>query len=86
MPARRDSERGDERGLGAGRQSIRGVRCAVEYDRTCRVGYIAVLHGGDVELHNVTGGEPPRARNTMDDLVVDADQHGAGEAVSEGRR
>ena len=45
------------------------------------VGDIAALLHGDIELDEVTSLKPSGSRHTVDDFVVDANQHGAGESV-----
>src|SRR5204862_769434 len=45
------------------------------------IGDVAVQASRDVELDEIAGGETPRSRDAVYDLVVDADAAEAGEAV-----
>src|SRR5258708_26817584 len=47
---------------------------------------IAVLFGGEIELHEVAGLNDAIARNALNDFVVDADTHITGKIVNHRRR
>ena len=47
---------------------------------------VAVFYGGEVELDEIAGLDRARARDAVDDFVVDADADVAGEIVDERRR
>ena len=47
---------------------------------------IAVLFGGEIELHEVAGLNDAIARNAMNDFVVDTDTHVTGKIVNHRRR
>jgi hypothetical protein len=61
-------------------------RDAADPDRPGRVRHEAVLLRRDVELDEVSFGEPPAAGDPVHHFVVDADAALSGEAVDESRR
>ena len=72
--------------LGAVAQLVRPHWCAGQHHGAGRIGHVAVLLDGHVQLDDVAPPQPPRAGDAVHDFVVDADQHGAGKAVDERRR
>ncbi len=51
-------------------------------DRDCCVCDVALQFGGDIQAYNVTGLEHPLPRNTVNDLVIDADKVYARKTVN----
>ena len=69
----------------AGGESMREIPARIDDNAPRRVGDVAVLLHGDIELHEVTSLKLSRPRHAMDDFVVQANQHGSRKAVHECR-
>jgi hypothetical protein len=80
-----DRQRGFKCRGRAGHQAMRGVRTRFDDNAARRIGHVTVLFNRHVDLDDVASAYAAAARNSVNDLIVDADQDGAREPVDERR-